>query len=1049
MAPHLPNGAGRSAARLLRRLFVSTLLLSLVLPPAAAAGGPLTTVEHNSVWDLPAQEGEPPPADGDVPSELLPYIPGLAAAAEPSPTPATPPDAGTPELPPPSSAPAPVLLRVRSRQAVVLPGQPFTVTVSAAGTNAEEVLPTGLALRVQLPEGVAAVSAGAALEWPLPSLNPGEELSQTLLLAADGNSPLLDIEATVAGETALPVTQALWLAVAAPAATVAPGATGGDGASNATSAHAPTVEQDTAAAAQMSERGAVVAASRRGVTLALPSGAAPLGATLRYSVFFDWRNAVQTPSPVEPSAEPTATPMPEPLESGSQPPVYLYLPGIWGGEGEELAAGKAAEPTVEPPTATLPAATPESTPDIPSVQDSGIDFYALWTLSGQTAEGSPAGDAAQPLSGAAAETNANVTADANNAAANTDGEGGEIERLDAEALLLVDVRHLVAAGVDPLELQLWTREETGDAWSSLHARYDEDAQVLRAWLPHFSQFGLGEGMAPSGDLLPSTGAFTVDALNGGAEAAIPIDATVGLGGLRPDLSLRYSSVLLDDLHRSGGLDQITAQASSVGLGWNLSGVSYIAALLPDSVLDDETANAAKRFALVLGGQRVEISYSGNQWQTNPALFAQIAWLDDTYGNSNGVRDFYGWVVTTADGMRYEFGDAGPYDANKWDSANAYSLEQTSGGQSYRMTRRWYLRKVTDPSGNSMEGRYRTERRYKSCQVESSWVANGWNWYTSSVDPVDIYWSANSSAGQEATLRVHFTYASSARGDTLMANSAPGECTAGFATQPMLGVSNRLDKLDVQVKSEGAWRTLRSYQFYQAEHPFTLRGRTVVRPYLVYVDERGKDGVQLLRRTSFSYTFSNINDVRLLWADNNWGGSVNYSYGAYSVSCSNSVCPYGKNRYPVAASVAYNGLSNQPRASVRTEYVYTQTVGAGGESGAVANDGGFLGFGAVEVTHFALNSSDPSTALQWELLASVSGSTGADAGRDNPDPRRGRLARREVWSRNARRGVCCSPPLRPTGRRTGRSTAPGARRRRRCHGAPARGSIRPPGCARRR
>ena len=52
---------------------------------------------------------------------------------------------------PDSRAPAPVLLRVRSPQAVVTAGFPFTVTVSAAGTDAEGTLPVGLVVSVQLP----------------------------------------------------------------------------------------------------------------------------------------------------------------------------------------------------------------------------------------------------------------------------------------------------------------------------------------------------------------------------------------------------------------------------------------------------------------------------------------------------------------------------------------------------------------------------------------------------------------------------------------------------------------------------------------------------------------------------------------------------------------------------------------------------------------------------------------------------------------------------------------------------------------------------------
>ena len=84
-----------------------------------------------------------------------PDLPVPGPGDEPAPTPGAPPEVGTPEPIPSGRAPAPVLLEVRSPQAVVLPGAPFTVTVSVAGTSAEEPLPEGLAVSVRLPRGVA------------------------------------------------------------------------------------------------------------------------------------------------------------------------------------------------------------------------------------------------------------------------------------------------------------------------------------------------------------------------------------------------------------------------------------------------------------------------------------------------------------------------------------------------------------------------------------------------------------------------------------------------------------------------------------------------------------------------------------------------------------------------------------------------------------------------------------------------------------------------------------------------------------------------------
>ncbi len=267
----------------------------------------------------------------------------------------------------------------------------------------------------------------------------------------------------------------------------------------------------------------------------------------------------------------------------------------------------------------------------------------------------------------------------------------------------------------------------------------------------------------------------------------------------------------------------------------------------------------------------------------------------------------------------------------------------------------------------------------------------------------IYWSGNLTLKSPTAyqLRVYFTY-TGPRSDTLMENDEPDECVAEYATQPMIGVNNQLTKIYVQAFAEGDFRTLRSYTLAQTSQSLNAGSKTLPRNLLLEVVERGKNNAQL-RKTTFSYDASNVNQVWLKTVDNAWGGSVHYSYGDYQVSCNRDYAcrnGYGLRRYPVAATVAYNGVVGQARGSVRTEYLYTVTLDANGQptasrSGAVADDGAFLGFQEVHVTHFAANSGDPNAALKWERLVSVSGVT---VDLDNPDPRRGRLEQHEVWSK---------------------------------------------------
>ena len=342
-----------------------------------------------------------------------------------------------------------------------------------------------------------------------------------------------------------------------------------------------------------------------------------------------------------------------------------------------------------------------------------------------------------------------------------------VHRFADPVAITLRLDRLRAAGVDPTLLNLWTRPASGARWQPVPTRYDPDHATLTAWLPHFSQFGLGAGLMPSGDLLPNIKAFTVDQLNGGATVQIPVNAPKGLGGMAPEVGFSFASVALDDLRRVAGDREMIAQASSVGIGWHLDGVSYIART--DNRFDDDTPDTEKEFALVLNGAQVGIQFQDGQWRTNPELFARIIWE----GNRSGdAHDFSGWTVTLPDGVRYQFGAAGSFSST-FDptSATATALERTYGGHTFRLAKRWYLRQVTDPLGNSMEFRYRGEKEWESGCVEDSWIERQKHWYTRTVDPTEILWSGNLGQGVSHKLRMLFTYVGG-REDIQVAGGAP-------------------------------------------------------------------------------------------------------------------------------------------------------------------------------------------------------------------------------------------------------------------------------------
>ena len=144
------------------------------------------------------------------------------------------------------------------------------------------------------------------------------------------------------------------------------------------------------------------------------------------------------------------------------------------------------------------------------------------------------------------------------------------------------------------------------------------------------------------------------------------------------------------------------------------------------------------------------------------------------------------------------------------------MERTNGGLTYRMAKRWYLRKVTDPLGNTMEFRYRGEMEWESGCVEDSWVERRKHWYTRTIDPSEILWSGNASQGITPKLRLLFTYRAG-REDIQVRGRSTSDCI-----QAMFGLNNQLTGVQVQVwdTAIGGWSTQRSYALSQNFQRFT-------------------------------------------------------------------------------------------------------------------------------------------------------------------------------------------------------------------------------------
>ncbi|MBK8050284.1 MAG: hypothetical protein IPK16_26180 [Anaerolineales bacterium] len=763
------------------------------------------------------------------------------------------------------------------------------------------------------------------------------------------------MDATITGDGYLPVTQRLWLGVvdAAPPA------------------------QAGIATATVGANGVTMRGADQRVTLAAPTAALPLGAQVNYVLRWDWRDPA-----------PPATPRPTPDPNEATPPapgaaaVTLFLPQVQLAAVDQTLAAMPMD-AMAPPAGTDPSYAPtaetkvgvtDDGSNVPVLNEGGVSFFALWEITATAPLTTPA----NPALAAAIAT-----------------EPTSIHWLGAEALLVVGVGDLTAAGVNPDTLHLWTRDRNDQPWREVPSRYDVEAQVLRAWLPHFTQVGLGQGLTV-GDTLPNVSAFTTDALTGAATVHIPIETPAGLGGLAPALSVSYSSIVMDDLYRTAGAGTAKTPTGPLGLGWSLNGVSYVERT--GGSLDDDTPMPNKQFAVVLNGVRAGLNYVDGAWRTNPATFAQVAWQYDQAPNS---ADRGNWIITTTQGIRYEFGDVMtaipltatntlPFSAT---SANATFLPQKTGGDTYRLNRRWYLRQATDRFGNQLAVHYRGEAAYERCNVEADWEQDGTNWYTSAIDPAEILWSGQ---GGVYALRVRFTYDGADRSDAYTFGSGDNDCEQAF-----FGVRNRLTAVDVQYNdfsTSNNWHTLRRYQFGQS-----YTGTSPNRLTLNQVEEVGSNGT-VQWRDSFTYQVSNPNQIWLQSASNGAGGQVAYGYASYRVSCSNGTCQQGDLRRAVALATTYDGLGNKSA----TQYTYGPANQAGAEWGVVSDDGSFLGYMEADVTHYDLVSASSTGLggqLQYERLFSYT--DGAGEARDNPDPRAGRQRRRQVW---ANQGAASGPAM---------------------------------------
>ena len=298
--------------------------------------------------------------------------------------------------------------------------------------------------------------------------------------------------------------------------------------------------------------------------------------------------------------------------------------------------------------------------------------------------------------------------------------------------------------------------------------------------------------------------------SGSASFSLPFNYPAGRGKASPQLSLRYNS------GRSPGV---------MGLGFSV----------PVSTIDTDTRfgipNYDGKDTYLLDGEEL-VNTTPNATglftyrQRKEGRFARI----ERFYNPSSGTDY--WKVTDRDGTIRYYGNYANIPDGAEQSAPWIGPERSDGGRVYR----WYLARIIDMDGNSVDYRYRYDGNDKNLYIAS------------------VSWSGvhGNDADESGYYRIDFAYNEAGHLEPTEESTRLGYSeereeaygwTAGYAASLGAGVrqdirsdgrgkfisrtSKRLDKIRVSAGEHDSRAELRSYEFYYRMDDF---GRTILDRY---------------------------------------------------------------------------------------------------------------------------------------------------------------------------------------------------------------------------
>ena len=433
---------------------------------------------------------------------------------------------------------------------------------------------------------------------------------------------------------------------------------------------------------------------------------------------------------------------------------HLYLPLV-SRQGETAALT---------PTATLTATPADEGLNPPWVD--GVQVYQQWSFTA-TQDGQPLTSFAEPL------------------------------------LLLIDARWLVEQGIDPADLQLWSRESPDQSWQLGELRYAASEQQYIAEVTQPSVSAVGEGLTARGDILPSATLFTTDRGSGAATVHYPLEVPTGLGGLAPALSLDYSSNTVDDFCSCTAMTTARVRPT----GWATVGISADLAI---STVPRPARPRRPRAATISCSTGITARLMGHTRAAPCSTRTPLVASSKLSPRPKPVRsmagsDHHRWHA-------YSFGDLLPdvhWPSNDRPGAISQHLGRREGSDeddppADRVVDRWYLNKVRDPLGNRMSFHYQSYRGsikdWEACNTGYKDEERYQVWYTSAVLPSEVRWSYTDSTAESYRMRVRFVYSGEVRTDYAEVEGFDSACQQARYTR------RKLTAMVVEVReTTGLWQ----------------------------------------------------------------------------------------------------------------------------------------------------------------------------------------------------------------------------------------------------